>query len=495
MQVVSPLLGSEIEQRRGKRLSIAASGVAAATFALGLYLIWRYPVIYWDDAYTRLAYRDQVLVGRWLPAMQMLVFLTGKLPAGLVMLRVLLAGIAAGGVLAVYQYTARVFNPAAGLLAAALLATHTLFIALATVPYREVLIATLCFLVLPLLDRASEPRRRAAAYGLVVLLNLTRYDAWLFVPIFVLLEACRGFETGVWKAAIHTGVPAALIMGAVPVAWTLFGPIAVLEHETGVLERILSGEVRALLTGMLDHGWWRTRWDLLLLGAAGAAAALADPNKRRHPLRLLSLAGIQFSFLTIAGIWRAENLRMTFLPTVLLIPYAAGAYLLAAGRLLAGIRQIFPALERSRLPEGSLLAAAAAGFAFLVYAGLEFVAGASGTPVYRAGYAAGSAFSDRDITGVLILAEAPVGPYVFASYSDVPLEAVFELGPTTLDHGLRAGTPEALAAAGISHVVAVYSDEAGLSPEEMDLLDRLNSGEIAADRTITKGGEVWRLRP
>lgn len=479
--------------RRRKRLSVAAIGIAAATFALGLYLIWRYPVVYWNDAYTRLAYRDQVLVGRWLPAMQMLVFLTGKLPAGLVVLRVLLAGIAAGAVLAIYRYTAGVFDPPTGLLAAALLGTHTLFIALTTVPYREVLIAALCFLVLPLLDRASEPRRRATAYSLVVLLNLTRYDAWLFVPIFVLLEACRGYETGGWKAAIHTGMPAALIMGAVPVGWTLFGPIVVLEHETGVLERILNGEVRVVLAGMLDHDWWRTRWDLLVFGAAGAAAALADPNKRRHPLRLLSLAGIQFTFLTVAGIWRAENLRMTFLPTVLLIPYAARVYLLAAGRLLAGIRQIFPALERSRLPEGSLLAAAAAGFALLVYAGFEFVAGASGTPVYRAGYAAGSAFSDRDFTGVLILADAPVGPYVFASYSDVPLEAIYEIGPTTLDHTLPDWSAAGLAAAGVSHVVGIYANAGELSLEELKLLDMLGSGEVPSAVVSKDGPRIWRL--
>ena len=476
-------------------IRLAAFGIAILTFLLGLFLIWRYPIVYWDDAYTRLAFRDQVLVGRWLPAVQVLVFLTGKLPAGLVVLRVLLAGFAAGAVLAIYRYTADIFNPATGVLASTLLATHTLFIALAIVPYREILIVGLCFLILYFLEHADRPRHRAAAYGLIVLLSLTRYDAWLFVPVFILLEACRGLEEHGPRGAVRRGLTAAVILGATPVLWYFFGTYDVLEHEAGILERVASGEVGAFFASLLDHAWWRTRVDILVFGGVGAAVAYRDPLTRRHPLRILVLAALQFALLAVAGIWDVGNLRLTFFPTILLIPYAARGYLLAAGGALAALRRVAPALTRTRIPEWSLLAPAAAGFGLLLYVGAVFVAGAAHVPVYRAGYAAAEAFEGAAFTGVLVLTDAPVGPYVFASYSEVPLAAIYEIGPTTLDHGLHAVTPEALAAAGISHIVAVYSDEAGLSPEELELLDRLNSGEIAAERTITDGGEVWRLRP
>ncbi len=462
-------------------------------FLLGLFLIWRYPVVFWDDAYTRLAYRDQLLVGRWLPAIQLLVFLTGKLPAGLVILRVLLAGIAAVGVLAVYRYTAGVFDPATGLLASDLLATHTLYIALATVPYREVLIVTLCFLILYYLERAENPRSRAAAYALILLLSLTREDAWLFVPVFILLEAGRGFKTAGPAGAVRTGLPAVIILCPVPLLWFLFGPIEILEHEGNFLDRVLSGQVAALLASLLDHAWWRTRVDLLLFGGLGAVAALRDTALRRHPLQVLTLAALQLSFLIVAGIWREENLRMTFLPVTLLIPFAARGYLLAAGRAVAVIRLGLPALQRSRLPAGGLLALAAAGFAALVYAGVAFVAGASHAPVYQAGYAASAAFAGQAYTGVLVLTDAPVGPYVFASFTDVPLEAIFEIGPTTLDHGLGDLSAEGLAAVGVSHVVGVYGDSGGLSPEEFALIEALESGDLPNVMIQTWGPPIWQI--
>jgi hypothetical protein len=482
-----------LDERNSGWFGKAAAGIAALAFLVGVFLAWRYPVIYWDDAYTRLAFRDHILVGRWLPAMQVLVFLTGKLPAGLLVLRLLLAGIAAGAVLAIYIYTADIFGPGAGLLAAALLATHTLFIALSTVPYREILIVALVFLVLYLLEHAGDPRRRAAAYLLVILLGLTRYDAWLFVPIFVILEACSGLQAAGPAGAFRRGALAAVLMGAGPTAWYLFGTYEVLPHEGAILERITSGEIAAFFTSLLDHAWWRTRIDVLGFGAIGAAAALSRPETRRHPLRVLVLAALQFGLLAIAGIWEPQNLRLTFFPSMMLIPFAAHGMLLASGRLVKAIERRAPVLGPALLP--GLKIAAAMGFLGLTAAGVRFAGGAAREPVYLAGYAAARVFDGLAHMGVLVLTDAPVGPYVFASYSNVPPDLLFEAGPTTLDHTLADPGAAGLAAAGISHVVAVYADPRRLSPEETALLARLESGEIPAERLPIEGASIWRLNP
>ncbi len=522
--------GNSWELRWPPRRLLAA--LIVFTLILDAWIIFRYPVIYWEDSYTRFAMRGEILLGRWLPPTQIIIFLAAKLTPALALPRLVLSGFAAGAVASIYVYTRDIFDEATGLAAAALLATQVMFIALSTVPYVEVLFILLLFLILYFFEHREKPGHRVIAYTLIGLACLTRYDAWLFVPLFVLEEflagkppsrppACGGMpfsprkrgelEGGsLWHGLVKGGI-ALLTLAAIPVGWYFFGTYDTLAHETDSLGRILRGDVAVLLINYARHALWQIRPDVMLFALIGFWLALKSPGARRQPLRVLILIAIQLAMLGIVGPWQPENLRLTFMAGVLILPYAAHGLVTFARKCLAlvergrgdpaptgGLKSL--AIVEGRLQpllaRGALALLAVLAFAALTGFGLRFVAGAAAINRYQLPYLAGPVFERLPHQNILLLTEHPVSPYAFATYTGLPLSTLYEPSPSTLSgvEGQTALTDlsaQSLQEHHISHIVALYADPAELSDLERGLLALLESGGLPARRTTIQGVTIW----
>src|SRR5438034_9109448 len=76
-------------------VAAAPFALALASLAFGLALLHAHPVMYWYDSYSRFFLRGQVIMARWLPLLQVVVFAVGKVTDRLLALRVVMPVIAA----------------------------------------------------------------------------------------------------------------------------------------------------------------------------------------------------------------------------------------------------------------------------------------------------------------------------------------------------------------------------------------------------------------
>ena len=60
-------------------VAAAPFALALASLAFGLALLHAHPVMYWYDSYSRFFLRGQVIMARWLPLLQVVVFAVGNL--------------------------------------------------------------------------------------------------------------------------------------------------------------------------------------------------------------------------------------------------------------------------------------------------------------------------------------------------------------------------------------------------------------------------------
>src|SRR4051812_24585532 len=105
---------------------VAPFALALGSLVFALALVRAHPTMYWYDAYGRVAFRDHLILGRWLPMLQLVVYAVGKVTHSLPALRLVLAAIGALTVAAAYSFAARLFNRTTGVVFAALLATNPL---------------------------------------------------------------------------------------------------------------------------------------------------------------------------------------------------------------------------------------------------------------------------------------------------------------------------------------------------------------------------------
>jgi len=78
--------------------------LAIATLVIDVIVIQTEPIIFWHDPYTRLAYRDQISVGPWLPLTQFVIFAVTRFTGDLTILRIVFALIAASAVISAYEF-------------------------------------------------------------------------------------------------------------------------------------------------------------------------------------------------------------------------------------------------------------------------------------------------------------------------------------------------------------------------------------------------------
>lgn len=144
-----------------------------------VFFVLAYPAVYGGDATARMARADELLLGYQLPLPQALVFLIRHLAPAPVWTRLAFAVI--GALVPVALLLA--LRPSAGNPAAwngaVLCALHPALLYYSIVPYQE----SLTIALLLLAAWALQSRRESLAGLLVSLACLTRYEAWIAVPL------------------------------------------------------------------------------------------------------------------------------------------------------------------------------------------------------------------------------------------------------------------------------------------------------------------------
>jgi hypothetical protein len=293
--------------------------VAAASFALSAALIRRHPAMYWYDPYGRVVARDHILVDRWLPLLQIVIYGVGKLTTGVTALRLVLAAIAGGTIVAASWLGLRLFTYGGGLLFAALLASNSLFVALSVVPYQEVLFLGLVSAGLALHERSDSRRERWLAVLAFNLACLTRYEAWILVAVLAgaeLVETSR--RNGLWRGAREAVLLAGRYATAA-IGWLIL--VSVLAPSTTLLHQAAPREP---IAGFLHQIRWQTGSLLLFpLAGLGLAWTLARSQRRRPHLVLMAFLMADLALVFFANPYSVGNLRATFIPVVLVLLYAA----------------------------------------------------------------------------------------------------------------------------------------------------------------------------
>lgn len=484
---------SQFEVSEHVRLPIAVILIFSGTVVTGIWIIQNYPVIYWYDPYLRLVFRDRVLVDRWLPLLQFVIFVVGRITADLTLIRVMLALIAGFAVVGIYLLSARLFNVTAGLISAAMLASNMVFLALSTVPYQEVLFILLLFLGLYFLDREEHLIDRYLAAGFINLACLTRYEGWLLVLILVIETAGVHFRKGNLREAVFQGVRTLMLFGSASLLWLLRGRAQIYTYEMNALSKLnprylldFFNEYSSLLT-------WEVRPEILILGLMGGVLVFSRRRKSFTHVRILSFLALDLVLISILRSFSPGNLRQTFLVIVFTIPYAAfGLYrlVLAISRLPS--KKTNPVLLQKvgwiGLTMATLLIALFSGLD-----GIRFVTGAAAEPDFYTPYNVGRWLKPEHSKGkrILALIDNDIQPYVVSLYSGIPLDDILDYSLfESLDQTL---TDQKLFEENITHVVALYKEETRLTPNARSFQEDLELGIIPSREVQIGTARVWVL--
>jgi hypothetical protein len=454
--------------------------IAGASFAFAAILIQRFPVIYWGDPYARLEHRHQLLVDRWLPLLQLLVDGVAVLTPDLTAVRLTLAAVGALTVLAGYRLAARVHDSRSAGVFAVLLATNPLFVALAIVPYQEILFAGLVFagLAAHVGRRGAGPDLRAAL--LFNLACLTRYESWVLVGLLALFEARRVRPTA---RAFRTAVALAARYGWTAAAWIL---ILTGTHNLGRLAGATPPPRQSL--GVWGHALFhQLRWQLasdvlFTLALVGVAGALAKRGRARvHASFALCFALASLGIIFFANPYSPENLRLTFIPLVFILFYAALGLVFILERIVGELQT----RHRDRLvPAAAGLATAALAVVCAPHAG-AFVAAAANELDARTMFQVAQRLETTSAapgpTRIVMLSADPFYASVLAIYSGVPRDRIV----TSPARRLRADA---------RYVIDVRLPKATLSDSAALWRADLESGAVLAASARVDAAVVWTLQ-
>ncbi len=251
----------------------AAVLVFVAALSLRLALIFAYPALFGGDSIVRLANADKLFLSYQLPGLQAIVWLCAQLTWNPLLVRVVMALIAAAAAVGFHRLSLRLLPPTAAFGAALWFGVNPFILTYSIVPYQEILmLGALAFAF----AWRWEQRPLLASAALAVAC-LTRYEAWLACPVFVL--------AALWRNGWRSGLRAALLYGWAPALWIAF-------HH-GLTP---SGGFAVDTSFTLDrlHRWLYLAWITLKNTpppvAAAAAWGLYEAFRRRRDQRLQELA-------------------------------------------------------------------------------------------------------------------------------------------------------------------------------------------------------------
>jgi hypothetical protein len=317
--------------------------LALAALGGGILLIRTHEAVYWADGIDRFAHRHELLVWRWLPALQAWIVAAAEISPRIEVLRV---AVLLPTVLAIPAFAAAVrawAGSAAANLSGLLLATGSGFVVLATQAYQEGLFVLLLSIALAARshgDRSgSGPgavRAHATALGATSLLCLTRYEGWLVALLFALEDAVRAGRRAGARAALRSIAVSAIAGGGLVIlVWMILAPPEVQDREAAFLHRLA---LRGLGTEILEFlGVLRRQmpdWAFLLAGAGIVLAGFRcfGAGLFRH----LVVLGALLAVAVILDPLPAP--RRPILVLVLLLPFVALGAMAVAGLVARRLR-------------------------------------------------------------------------------------------------------------------------------------------------------------
>jgi len=475
-------------------------------FAFFQVLIYSNPAVYWYDSHIRLALHDQILVGHWLPLFQGLIFLFSKFNFSLIALRTIFSLLSIGALVALYFLGSRLFSRTVSMVAVVFLSLNTMFAALATVFYPDVLFVGLSFVALYFLDQPSSPGK---FYFGVIALNLaclTRYEGWLLSALFMGETILKSFSTMNWAAANRQIIKTIVLCNLAPIGWIVFGfpesggflerlkDIAAFESltSTSLLNEHIFTRLNLTYLGEFSREYfhilkWQIHPEFILMGGAGFLLALINSPIRLTHWRILIFLILDFSLWAISQQRGFGNLRQPFLLQAYLILYASYGLVEGISQLSQRLFPLMKSANTSNWIKWLTIVAAILLSVRLVPSTTKFIYGSSRETDFFIPYQISVWLNPRLVEedAVLIIDDTDFYAYALAAYMEYPLENI-------LDDRLDARfIQENLEAAQMVYVIELYKLRGGLSSTESRLLEDLENGHIQAERLTFGTANVW----
>lgn len=494
-----PLPGDASGRPHPRRIALATTEpflIALGGLAFAATLIRQHPAMFWGDTYARVLNREHILVDRWLPFIQLVIYGVGRLTPSIEALRLVDATIAALAIVSAARFGARLFTYSTGMIFATLLATNAMFVGLSLGPYQEVPFAGFIFAGLSL-DAQRDSRRcrwlAAAAFNLAC---LTRYEGWILVAVLAVEALVREADRSGVTKGLRAGITLAVRYGAAALGWLLTlrllretgrllqdtptGPVALKQRASEYVYR-LGWEIGSCPP---RHGGGVGRWAIVvvlgLLAVIGVSAALRRRETRRSHAIIFSFLALAITFVLLANPYTPGNLRQTFLPVVFGLLYAAYGLDVVVRSAIQHVPFGPPHVTR---PAST---AVVAGIIAILAARntSRFVTAASDEVDFRVPSAVGRWFAQIPVEERKQLRISSLldnaDNLVVALYAQVPISSVAALAAR-----LPAGT---------THVLYIPRSGKALSGDAEALERHLEGGSIGANATWIESAVVWTLQ-
>lgn len=464
-----------------------AISLCLASFTLYLCLIKSYPAVYWYDAHIRLALRDQIFVGRWLPLTQTLIFTASSITSHLLVVRSFLAMAAVVALASMYRLAAKLFSPATGLMATALLAVNLMFAALATVAYPDVLFVGLLMLALALLADPGPPRRWTLTALVINLACLTRYEGWMLAALLIAEATGKSLRSQHGTYIVRATLKATLLFGSSAILWSLLGPAALETNETRALERASVQHWYAYGAQFFALLRQQARPEILGLGLIGGWLAWRSNHPRRIHRLILVFVILDVAVIGLLQPWPFGNLRQTFVTLVFVILYAAYGMVRLIRVVCERLAALVPSPSSVSLGRWATTGAALLFASTSIPSATKFVAGAAREPDFYVPAQIGEWLRGRltEDDSVWALSDSLFQPYALATYAHLPFDDV-------LDDRLAIETIRSrLSSSRLAYIVELYESREGLSVVEQRLLNDLETGRIQAQWFAVDTTRVW----
>jgi type IV secretory pathway TrbD component len=186
--------------------------VVAFGFAVRLWLILAFPIVFGGDSMMRLANRNHILLSYQLPLLQLCIYLVSQLSPNIIGIRLFMAALGALATLGFYLLAEDFAGERAAFWAALLFTTNPLVLPVSIVPYQEILMLTGLLFAFHFFVK-----EKWTAAGLCLgLACLTRFEAWAACPAMALMYARSQ------RYAFRSMLKACILFGWAPVAWLCF---------------------------------------------------------------------------------------------------------------------------------------------------------------------------------------------------------------------------------------------------------------------------------
>ena len=254
------VLNKFLDSRMRKPLVVFLVG-----FTIEAVIIASNPIIFGVDTIVRLVHRDRLVIGHWLPMLQVLIFAVTKISTDPRLVRYTVALIGASAGVGYYRVVEDLFGEKWAFPAALLFVSNPLFVATSTVPYQEsLMLATLLFAF-----HFFYKERWLTSSLFLGIACLTRYEAWAAVPVLAVTYVVRKDRSAVGL------LKAGLLFGWMPVLWFLVnrGP-----SPTG--HQVVESSISIWRLQRYVHLGWdaakHTQLTVLLLAAVGGWRLCTD---------------------------------------------------------------------------------------------------------------------------------------------------------------------------------------------------------------------------